>query len=142
MGGAGIELVTGSNGISDSATSGTTTINCNIGYTDTQTWTIGNGGHLVVNGTTRMFGANRTLSVNSGTVTLNAFTTDSTRTPGFAGTGTLILPNAVAAPLTGEVSVGTLTLLMGNKAALGTGLLTLNGGSLGPLVWISPAQMR
>jgi hypothetical protein len=89
-----------------------------------------------------MFGANRTLSVNSGTVTLNAFTTDSTRTPGFAGTGTLILPNAVAAPLTGEVSVGTLTLLMGNKAALGTGLLTLNGGSLGPLVWISPAQMR
>jgi autotransporter-associated beta strand protein len=132
LGGTGFPLSIGASGIDDTAnTGGTTTISTGtVTLAATQTWSSGVGGNLSVPGTTLLNG-NRTLTVNSGVVTLATMNADTTgRTFNKLGNGTLAITGAAGANLQGSFSLGGGTLILGNNAALGTGIFRYNVGSL------------
>jgi len=119
----------GGGGFDDSAnTSGTTTINANVSYGSSQSWLVGVGGNLVLNGLTKVTNNSRTITVNGGTVTIAQFDAlSSANQIAFTGNGTVIINAAAAsANVAGPVFIqGTATLVFGNKAAIGTGNVTM-----------------
>ena len=75
--GGSFTITNGASGIDDSAnTGGTDTINANVILSADQTWTVGAGGNLVVNGVTKIITGNRTLTNDTGTVTLSSLDAD------------------------------------------------------------------
>ena len=120
FGGSAYTLSIGVNGITDSATSGNTTISANLSLAGNQAWST-QGGTIKVDGVTTI-AASRTFTVSSGNVTLsslNAASTAYTFTTG--GNGTLTLSGAAGANLQGQFSHAGGTLIVGNSTAMGSG---------------------
>jgi autotransporter-associated beta strand protein len=135
-------LTIGSGGINDTAnTSGTTTINANLVISPSQNWSSGNGGRLLVNGLVGITGGNRTLTVDSGTVTIqNGFRNGANpRVLTKAGLGTLELNGPAGTELGGFLASGGTTIL-GHASALGTGMLTMSGGMVQASIDLSGAN--
>lgn len=124
-------LTVGSGGIDASAnTSGTNTINANISIGVAQTWAVGAGGNLLVNGITKVTTGSFNFTNTTGTLTLSSLDADnSTRTFNKYGDGTLVITGAAGTTLQGVVSLRAGVTVLGNKSALGTTML-LNGGIL------------
>jgi fibronectin-binding autotransporter adhesin len=94
-------------------------------------WSSGAGGTLDVRGTTIVTGGARSLTVNSGTVTLATLNADTTaRTVTKVGAGTLAITGAAGANLQGSFSLGGGTLILGHNSAMGTGAFLYNAGTL------------
>jgi autotransporter-associated beta strand protein len=124
LGGSGQTLTIGAAGITNLATSGTTTIDPNL-IIGGQTW-YNNGGDLTVNGTVSINNNTTLTTVGSGISTIASLNADTTaRTFTKSGAGTLAITGAAGANLQGTTTLSGGTLILGNKSALGTGLLKL-----------------
>jgi autotransporter-associated beta strand protein len=133
LGGTSLTLTNGAGGIDDSANvSGTDTINANVSYRANQTWSVGVGGNLQINGTVKAITGNTTLTIAGGNVTIASLDADNVaRQFNKAGSGTLAINGAAGVTLQATVALtGGGTVILGNKSALGTGKLTLNGTAL------------
>jgi autotransporter-associated beta strand protein len=140
--GGSFTITNGASGIDDSAnTGGTDTINANVILSADQTWTVGAGGNLVVNGVTKIITGNRTLTNDTGTVTLSSLDADNAAR-GFTkrGTGILVITGAAGANLQGRVYCLNSTIIIGNKSALGLGPFSSTGGTLQSLTDLSGAN--
>lgn len=125
-------LSVGSGGINDTANvSGTTTIGANLVIAQSQNWSSGSGGSLLINGLVGITGGARTLTVDSGTVTIqNGFRDGATpRVLTKAGAGTLAL-NGPGGTELGGVTLSAGTLQVGHNSALGTGGIIFTAGTL------------
>ncbi len=94
----------------------------------------GTGGNSLSfgNGVVTASGANRTLTVNSGILTVGSLAADTagrTISKGGAG-GTLVITNAADASFQGGYLTGAGITLIGAKTSLGSGTITLSGGTL------------
>lgn len=134
LGGSGYTLTIGTGGVDDTAnTSGTTTINADVKIGNNVPWNLGAGGSLVVNGTFTMLYQNNSLVVNSGQLTIPALVCATANSPeSKTGAGTLAINGAAGANLS-SFSVGAGKVLVGDKAALGTGALVMSGGAAAEL---------
>ena len=123
LGGSGRTLGIGAAGIDDSAnTSGTDTINANISFEWSQTWSVGTGGPgLMINGTGTVGVTGFTLIIPSGVVTLAVLDDTSSRVFTKQGSGTLAITGAAGPGPFGQVSLAAGTVIVGNKASLGSG---------------------
>jgi len=134
LGGTGKLLRLGNGGITDTANvGGTNTIlpDVTIGYTGTGngSFSVGNGGTLRFSGRAIVWGGNRTLSINGGTVIFGALDADSTnRTFTKSGTGTLVLERAAGDNLRGTFTLSDGSLIVRHPNALGTGLFNFDAG--------------
>ena len=83
------------------------------------------------NGIVTMSGSNRGITTTAGNLTIGSIDADTTaRVFTKAGTnGALIIQNAAGANFQGGFTLSAGTVVMGNKDALGSGLLTISGGA-------------
>ncbi|MES2657895.1 MAG: autotransporter-associated beta strand repeat-containing protein [Verrucomicrobiota bacterium] len=104
----------------------------------------GTGGNSLSfgNGVLTASAANRTLAINAGTLTIGSLATDNaSRTIAKSGaSGTLAITNAADASFQGGYSTGAGTTLIGNKSSLGSGTVTLSGGTLSASANLSGAS--
>ena len=98
-------------------------------------------GNLSITGTTKLITSSRTLTVVSSTLTLATIDADSTlRALTQAGNGTLAITGAATANFAGGFLMGPGQTIIGNKAALGSGTLTLQTGTLAASTDLSGAN--
>lgn len=135
-GGAGTALVTAQTTPTIDNTSGSAIIlannnNITLSATTTILTFLGSNNLSFGSGTLTINGSNKTISTTAGALTIGNIDADTTaRVLTKSGAGTLVVSNAAGSNFQGGLILSAGTAIVGNKAALGTGTLTLGGGTL------------
>jgi autotransporter-associated beta strand protein len=116
----------GGDGITTHYGSGTSTISAAVSLLSDQTWAVGSGGSLTVNGWVSINGQALTVNSNGTMLVTRAVSGSGTITK--TGTGLLYLAVA-SSSYSGGFTLSAGTLGYGNASAFGTGTLTLSGGT-------------
>ena len=124
--GAGDTLTLGSGGINMSSAGGSVTLGCGLGVGANQAWSVAAGRALTVSGNVAL---DNVLTVNSaGTTVLGGGVVSGAGRLVMSGDGTLTLSGDNT--ILGGSTVTAGTLAVGHTAALGSGAVTVNGGTL------------
>ena len=127
LNGTGDGTYTTSGIVMNSGTGGTLTINCALALGASQTFTTSRA--LTIGGGLNIGAFNLSNNVAGGTSTFSSTVTGSGNISK-SGAGTLVLSANNAASYSGTTSISAGTLALNNAGALGTGALTITGGTI------------